>query len=360
MKICVYAICHNEEKHVDRFMEASIAADYIVVSDTGSTDSTLDLLAKWTNEYPEKIIIHRISIKPWRFDDARNACLALLPEDAEVCCSMDLDEVLQPGWKEEIERIWIPGQTTRMRYGFDWGCGIAFQYEKFHARHGYRWWHPAHEYPIPDRIEEKWVETYMLLNVHKPDSTKSRGQYLDLLRVSIEEDPHCPRNAFYYGRELSFNGRWQEAITQLERYLALPRAMWANERCYAMRTIGRCYEGMNDLDNAMIWFRRSCSEAPGTREPWVELALCCYRVARWPECLGAAMTALDIKSRENVYTMDPSVWEWKPHDLASLAAWNLGLYDLALEQAKLALSFAPDDFRLRQNLKFCEDKVKVA
>jgi tetratricopeptide (TPR) repeat protein len=261
--------------------------------------------------------------------------------------------VLQPGWRQEIERVWTP-QTTRLRYGFDWGAGIAFKYEKIHARHGYRWHHPCHEYPIPDRIQEVWADTDMLLVIHKPDPTKSRSQYLDLLRVSVEEDPQCPRNGFYYARELSFNREWQSAIIQAERYLSLPRATWPNERCYAMRVIGRCYQELGDWTQALLWLRRACSEAPHTREPWCELALVCYRTNRWAESFGAALTCLSIKDREKVYSVDPTVWGAQPHDLASIAAWNLGLKALALEHAKKAVELDPDDMRLRRNVELIE------
>jgi glycosyltransferase involved in cell wall biosynthesis len=265
MKIAVYAIALNESLHVERFCKAAADADLIFVADTGSTDGTQELLCQHGAQ------VRDIRISPWRFDDARNAALSMLTEDIDVCVSLDLDEVLQPGWRDEIERVWTPG-TTQLRYGFDWGCGISFQYEKIHARHGIRWHHPCHEYPVSDRVPTVWAQTDMLLVVHKPDATKSRGQYLDLLRISVEEDPNCPRNSFYYARELSFNRQWQDAITQSERYLSLPRATWPNERCYAMRVIGRCYQELSDYTNALKWHRRATHEAPDTREPWAELA----------------------------------------------------------------------------------------
>jgi glycosyltransferase involved in cell wall biosynthesis len=43
-KICVYAICKNEEKHIDRWINSLKEADKIVVLDTGSTDNTIALL----------------------------------------------------------------------------------------------------------------------------------------------------------------------------------------------------------------------------------------------------------------------------------------------------------------------------
>ena len=343
MKICVYAIAKNEEKFVARFCDAAADADLILIADTGSTDDTV-AQARLCGA-----VVHPIHISPWRFDDARNAALALIPPDVDVCVSLDLDEELQPGWREEIERVWAEG-TTRLRYKFDWGAGIAFYYEKIHARHGYRWKHPCHEYPVPDRVTEVWAQTDMLLVIHKPDPTKSRGQYLDLLRVSVEEDPQDPRNAFYYARELSFHRLWDQSIRECKRYLDLPGATWANERCYAMRVIARCHNELGNSEGALNWARRAVSEAPGTREPWCEVANIAYQLGRWHECYGAALSALAITDRELVYTCDPAVWGAQPHDLASIAAWHLGLGDRAVAHAEDAVRLAPDDARLQANL----------
>jgi len=347
MKIAVYAISKNEEKHVKRFCDSAKDADLILIADTGSTDDTVKLAKRHGAK------VEHICITPWRFDDARNAALALIPRDIDICVSLDLDEELQPGWREEIERVWKEG-TTRLRYKFDWGAGIAFYYEKIHARHGYRWTHPCHEYPIPYLIEEKYAQTDMLLVVHKPDNTKSRGQYLHLLEMSVKEDPNDPRNAFYYARELSFHRQWGDAIRECERYLALPGANWPNERCYAYRVMSRCYAELGDWNNAIRCARLGVVEAPGTREPWCEIAKLAYQRQQWAECYGAAMSALAIKNRELVYTVDPEVWGALPHDYASIAAWHLGLKDQANAQAKLALQFSPDDVRIAANLEMME------
>jgi tetratricopeptide (TPR) repeat protein len=347
LKIAVYAIAKNEAHFVPRFCESAKDADLILIADTGSTDGLPDVARE------HGAVVHDICITPWRFDLARNAALALVPRDFDVCISLDIDEVLQPGWREEIERVWVQGETTRLRYMFDWGAGIQFFYEKIHAKHGYMWHHPCHEYPVPDgRITESWAFTNMLLAVHMPDPTKSRGQYMDLLELSVKEDPFCPRNAFYYARELSFNARWRESIAACERYLKLPGATWENERCYAYRVMGRCYKELGEWGNAEKAFHQAASEAPNTREPWCELALLMYHQSRWEECFAFAMRALKITDRLKVYTVDPEVWGAQPHDLASISAWNLGLKELALQQASAALAHSPHDQRIRGNVDF--------
>jgi tetratricopeptide (TPR) repeat protein len=361
MRVCVYAIAKNEEQFVDRFMDAAEEADVIVVADTGSTDKTISKLNEWAGRHRADVILRTISIKPWRFDHARNAVLSMVPSDVDVCVSLDLDEILQPGWRKEIERVWEVGKTTRLSYLFDWGLGIAFWYEKIHARHGYYWHHPLHEYPMPDgRITEVWARTSpdFLMVIHKPDSTKSRGSYLDILKLSVTEDPYCPRNAFYYARELSFYDHFDDAIRECQRYLALPRATWVNERCYAYRVMGRCYTAKGDLNKAHENFLLAAAAAPNTREPWYELAKCCYSQGRWHECFAFAMRCLSITDREKVYTVDPIVWTFEPHLLATVGAWHLGVWDTALAQAKIALDMAPDDILLKNNYKSITDKME--
>ena len=118
LKIAVYAISKNEEQFVKQFCESAKGADLILIADTGSTDSTVYIAQE------NGAITYNIFISPWRFDKARDAALTLIPKDFDVCISLDLDEKLEDGWREEIERVW-QDDTTRMRYMFDWGSFIC-------------------------------------------------------------------------------------------------------------------------------------------------------------------------------------------------------------------------------------------
>ena len=68
-------------------------ADYICVLDSGSTDGTYDLLKKDSRV----TVIKKESIKPWRFDVARNESMKLVPEDADVLVCTDFDELFNKG-----------------------------------------------------------------------------------------------------------------------------------------------------------------------------------------------------------------------------------------------------------------------
>ena len=67
MRIAVYSIALNEEKHVERWYKSAQDADLVLLADTGSTDQTAALAESLG------ISVFNITIDPWRFDNARNA-----------------------------------------------------------------------------------------------------------------------------------------------------------------------------------------------------------------------------------------------------------------------------------------------
>lgn len=93
-RIAVYAIARNEEQHVARWADSVSDADLIMLVDTGSTDATIDRACALD------VQVHQVRIDPFRYDDARNRAMALLPTDIDMCVSLDLDEVVLPGWRE--------------------------------------------------------------------------------------------------------------------------------------------------------------------------------------------------------------------------------------------------------------------
>jgi tetratricopeptide (TPR) repeat protein len=347
MKIAVYTIALNEESFVERWYTANKDADYLVIADTGSTDKTVEIARKLG------ILVHEIRVKPWRFDDARNTAMALIPADADVCVSVDMDEVLYPGWREALESQW--GDANHGRFLYTWNHledgsnGLTFWYEKIHARHGFRWKHPVHEIIQPDhRTQEKWVDVHGFELHHFADPTKSRSQYLDLLELSVVEDPSNDRNAYYYARELMFNGLNEQATKEYKRHLSLPSAVWRPERAAGMRSLAK----VDVPENAESWLIMATEECPEDREPWIELAQYYYRNSKWEQCLRAAERCLQITVRTYSYLSEAWAWGPEPYDLAAIAAHNLGMKEKALEYGQEAFALNPTDGRLAENLNW--------
>ena len=200
MKVCVYAICKNEEKFVDRWVDSMSEADEIYVLDTGSTDKTVKKLKK------RGVNVSVKRINPWRFDIARNESLKLVPKDADICVCTDLDEVFDKGWRKRLEEI-LENDVTRIDYNYNWSFdkynkpSVNFYIEKIHTRNDYIWTHPVHEVLTYVGNKKEIIKTEDIITVnHYPDSSKSRGQYLPLLELSVKEDPTDDRNMHYLGR----------------------------------------------------------------------------------------------------------------------------------------------------------------
>jgi glycosyltransferase involved in cell wall biosynthesis len=237
MKIAVYAICKNEAKHLEGFLENVKDADLVVIADTGSTDGM------WGNMYETgpvlhpNLHVHNISVQPWRFDIARNAALALVPADVDVCVSLDLDERLQPGWREGIERAFkqFPDLTRLgVRYQTK-GFSEFIHNSRVHTRSGFYWKDPCHEALHPWMTDDNEVISKSVLILHTPDYEKPRDRLVPLAS-GVAEEPWNRRRIFYYGRELILEGKTELGLHYLKQYMALwaksgEPSWWEVEQC---------------------------------------------------------------------------------------------------------------------------------
>lgn len=348
-RVCVYAICKNEEAFVDRWMDSMSEADEVVVLDTGSEDHTVERL----KERGAHVTVE--AIRPWRFDVARNRSLDLVPEDTDICVCTDLDEVFHPGWRSLVEQAWEQG-ARQIRYRYTWSFnedgseGFVFWIDKIHMRQQFRWVNPVHEvitYVGEGICPSGFAEGVQL--DHHPDPTKSRGQYLPLLELAVRENPHNDRNTHYLGREYMFYQNWTRCIETLRHHLEMPESTWRDERCASMRYIARAYTGLGDDTAAEEWHLKSLGEAPYLREPWLDYALFLYRRENWPGVLYTTGQALAITERPRTYITEADSWGSLPYDLSALGYFHLGQYDTALHQVERAIALAPYDERLRGN-----------
>lgn len=356
-KVCVYAICKNEEQFVERWMESMSEADVIVVTDTGSDDGTVEKLRE------KGAVVHVEEIKPWRFDVARNKALDNVPEDVDICVCTDMDEVFVKGWRKCLEDAWMPG-TTMGKYLYNWSLkpdgtpDVQFNYFKVHSRNDYRWRYPVHEClkyigKVPERII--YVKG-MVLN-HYPDSTKSRGSYLPLLELGVKDFPEDDRMNYYLGREYMYKKMWKECIETLKRYLSLKSAVWKEERAASMRWIAKSYLSLSDHTQAYSWYYRAIAECPHMREPYIECAKMAYQLKNWEMVFFMTGEALKIKQKSATYVNMGYCWDHTPDDLASISSYWLGMYERSLQHAKAALAYDPDDKRLMDNLSIVEEKL---
>ena len=359
MKICVYAICKNEEKFAKRWMESMSEADEIYVLDTGSSDKSVEIL----QNLGAKVTVQKIS--PWRFDDARNTSLSLVPDDCDICVCTDIDEVFEKGWRNKLENSWQKGIHRQATYTYVWNVlengtdGTTFFYQKIHVKKGFKWIYPVHEVleSSPVVMSQEMCHCENIILRHYPDNTKDRGQYLELLKLSVLEHPESDRNTHYLAREFMFAGEYSSAIKYFKRHLKLPTATWDEERSASLRYIGDCYYYQNNLSLAKKFYKKSILESPSTREGYFALAKLLYFQRKYFDCYIVLKSMLEIKNRNLTYISMSECWNEVPYDLLALCSHFLGMKKEAYNHCLFALSKNPQNNRLKENLKYFKSRL---
>lgn len=355
-KVCVYAISKNEEQFIERWYNSVKEADEIYVLDTGSTDNTVKRFKDLGIHVKTKII------KPWRFDVARNESLKMVPKDFDICVCIDIDEVLEKGWREKLEKIWNE-DTTRLRYNYNWSLDennnpiVNFYIDKIHSRKDYMWIHPVHEILKYNKDKEVIITTDDITVNHYPDKSKDRSSYLPLLELSVKEDPNDDRNMHYLGREYMYYGKWNECIDTLIKHLNLPTALWKDERSASMRFIARSYKNLKRYDEARMWLDKAINETPYLRDPFIERALLEYEINNYSEIEKYCNKALEIKKHEKTYINETFSWDNTIYDLLSIALFYQGRIEESLKYINIILENDPYNERILNNKKIIEEKL---
>jgi len=312
MRIAVHSIAKDEAAHLERWAKSAADADLLAIADTGSSDGTAEIAADLGIRIPP------VSVRPWRFDDARNAGLASLPDDLDVIITLDLDELLCEGWRAQLEEAYAADPSAgRWSYRYIWSWvlpgipDVEFTADRCYSREGWRWHGAVHEVLAPAGRQgaPRPAGPAGFTIEHHPDAAKSRSSYLELLELAVAEEPANPRQRFYLAREWFFHGRWDLARLCFVAYLAMPEADWPAERAEAYRYLAK----MDDYPER--WLLRALAEAPERRDAAVDLVDLYESEQRRPEARGMAARALRIKERPGDYMTSAHVWDderlWK-------------------------------------------------
>lgn len=303
MKIAVYTIALNEEKHVERWYNSVKDADYLLIADTGSTDRTVEI-AKSLG-----INVFNISIKPWRFDTARNTALALLPDDIDMCVSLDMDEVISEGWREALE------QTTGNQIMYIFNNEENFINNRIHARHGFLWKFLMHEGLQVDRTELREESCFAIEVTHMPDLEKSRDQYLKLLKEALDENPEFGRYYRYLTNALVDSGDFKEAEKYYLEALDIPNI--TNE------DTARIYKILSEIipEKTGEYLLLCLQTSPHRREPYYYIARWYAEHERWEECLSWCDMALKIDKITADVFKDNDAWGIPMQEIHQKALW---------------------------------------
>lgn len=320
MKIAVYTIALNEEKNVEQWYESAKDADYLLIADTGSTDKTKRIAKKLGIKTID------ISIKPWRFDDARNAALASLPNDIDMCVSLDMDEVLAPGWRKALEEL--DDDVTQVNYKYTWSWRdpqsrtqpqIVYITNKVHARHGYRWKYLVHELPFPDRNEKHkmgYAENFEIH--HYYDNERPASRYNEMIYQTWEENKDDKRY-WVYKFECLISEDLKKTQDTIFEYLKKFKSELSKEE------VSRAYHTLFITDTSKYYkmLKKANKMCPEIRDYYVDIAIMQFTRGHLRRARKYAKKALTITTRKLDTTYQEYVWGYLMKNMLYVCNHNL-------------------------------------
>ncbi|MGN0996441.1 MAG: glycosyltransferase [Candidatus Ventricola sp.] len=269
LSLCM--IVKNEAERLSRCLESvKDAVDEIVILDTGSTDTTKNVAARYTD---------RVYDYAWRedFASARNASFARASKPFILW--LDADDVLDPEQRERLialkRRLDERVDAVMMPYQYAFDAGgrptLVFDRERIVRR--------AAGFVFSGRVHEAMAVSGRVIREDIPvRHTGRHGESSNRRNLAIYDawlqsgEPMAPRDWYYYARELQSAGETARAEQAFAAFLA--QDGWIENRIDACVQRGECLRRLDRMEEA----KRSCFEAmlagPPRAEAMCALAAC--------------------------------------------------------------------------------------
>lgn len=361
VKICVYAICKNESKFVDRWINSLKEADCIVVLDTGSTDNTVELLKR----YSPFVSVKQEIIEPWRFDTARNKSMELIPDDVDICVVSDLDQVFVSGWADELRRLYMEGYEEIYGPIIDYDENNKeekrFLSKNVHPNNSEWYWErPIHEgVYYHGKRDIKTVNSDYFIIEHHQDKKKSRDSYLTLLEREYKinrKDPYC---AIYYGCELCFHEKMDEGLQVFLSALTECDFSKNPEIGYQINlNIADEYLKRKEYESSLKYSLDAFQYKIFTRRLYMQVADIYFAMKDYDTAVKYCFKALEIENNVQSWIETDYYFKGGVYDTIALAYFYEKRWTSAISYGILALKENPENERFKTNLDFYVNELR--
>lgn len=286
MKISASLIVKNEQDHLKSCLNSIQGIDEIVIVDTGSSDSTINIAKGYTDS------VYSGEEYLWRDDFAysRNQSLDLCTGDWILI--IDADEVLEGGGIEKLRSIISRTDKTGLYFKTISSSNHSQTHQSIRAfkKGSARWVGKAHNYLAGPTTENVDVSIYYgYSNAHQLDPERT----LRILKKACEEDPKLARERYYLAREYWYRNDYNTALYHWSEYVKLSKFLAEKADAYLM--MARCSWLTQRGDDA----RKYCLEAiklnPDFKEALLFMSEIHYEPwrSKWKR-IGEAATNCDV------------------------------------------------------------------
>jgi len=348
--ISLCMIVKNEEAVLARCLDGiKDAVDEIIIVDTGSTDNTKDIAARYTNKIYDFEWIDN-------FSAARNEAFSKATMDYQMW--LDADDVFP---KESLAQLLTLKETldektdiVTMKYvtHFDENglpILVATRERLLRREKDYKWQDPVHEC-----IALIGNVFYTDIEVHhrKPQGAGNPRRNLDIYEnYEKSGKPLSPRQLYYFARELKDNGHWERAARYFERFLATGEG-WYEDNIAACYNLSICYAHLGQQMKILPILLRSFEYSPPRAEICCQIGYYYKRNNFYASALKWFEVAANLGKPDNVGFILQDYWGYIPNIEACVCSWHLGKHEESKKYNEYAAAFKSNSIEVENNRAF--------
>lgn len=251
-------IVKNESRIIRRLLESVAGViDSYCICDTGSTDNTVDIIESF---FAEKGIPGKIVREPF-VDFAHNRSFALkacesMTENADYILLLDADMIFWKNSEYTVEQF-KRGLTDVAYYIFQGSDTFYYKNTRIvKNRTGIYYWGVTHEFvKTPEgTVYGAFDKMNVFINDIGDGGSKSDKFERDirLLKKGLEDHPNNDRYTFYLANSYRDHGDYLDAIETYKKRIAI--GGWFEEVWHSHYSIGKCYQKLGDITNAIHYW----------------------------------------------------------------------------------------------------------
>ncbi|MBO7746130.1 glycosyltransferase family 2 protein [Paenibacillus sp. MWE-103] len=353
--ISLCLIVKNEEDVLARCLDSAKAAvDEIVVVDTGSTDATKSIAARYTEAVYEFAWIDDFAAAR-NFAFGKATCEYILWLDADdVFLAPDLEKLLalKRALPLRTDAVSMEYHLAKDEYGTV--TGSLRRNRLVRRSRGYRWIGAVHEY-----LDVRGVSLDSDIAVTHASTRHDCDRNLRIYEQRLAKGERFgPRDLFYYANELYDHARYEDAIAQYERFLGTGEG-WSEDNVAACGKLSDCHAALGEAERTLEAALRSFRY--GSPRP----DFCC-RIGYWHLQRGGPgiaaywyEAALNAPKPERAWSLqNKACATWLPHLQLCVCYDKLGDYERAYAHNEIARAHRPSDAAVLHNKTYLEGVLR--
>jgi hypothetical protein len=351
-------IVKNEEKVIERCLESVLPMiDYWVISDTGSTDKTKELIVDFFKKHK---VEGKLLENEWKnFEYNRNIVLEESKSKADYSLIIDADEILQYdiGFSKptlEAECYMILTKFDNLTY---------YRKQLINNKLNWQWKGVLHEYLTVDNLENIKAITGVY-NIPSNDGFRSANpnKFLDdatVLEKALIDEPDNTRYQFYLAQSYKDAKLYDKAVENYQKRAKM--GGWEEEVYYSLYQVGICKQLQGE--NSIVDYIKAYVNRPSRLEPLYRIILQLEQEGKTELAYQYGILGIYYTIPKDVLFIEYAIYTHLFLELVARVAYKLEKYEESYIMLQKIMNQKMCDKtilqRVSQNMKFSEERIVV-